>query len=601
MGKIRVLDQNTINKIAAGEVIDRPASVVKELLENAIDAQATSVTVEIKDGGISFLRITDNGQGIAKEDIRPAFLRHSTSKITDARDLMTISSLGFRGEALSSIAAVAQVELISRQPADITGVRYVIEGGTEKSYDEIGAPSGTTFIIRNLFYNVPARKKFLKANQTEAGYIYTIVEKIALSHPDVSIRFINNNASKLFTAGNRDLKNIIYNIFGKEAAQKVIEIQTSSEFAAITGYVGKPEFSRGNRDYETFFVNGRYIKSSLISKAVEEAYRPYSMQHKYPFAVLHIEIQGDLIDVNVHPSKMEIRIKNQEEIFEFIHHTLKEALQERESIPEIVHTPKPSIQNTVRPGSASSKTVPPRPAEDRMEPFEAKRIELVKEAPVCYDSPPLQMELFSEKFLSPESLAKHRIIGQLFDTYWLIEFEDKLFIIDQHAAHEKVLYERVMTSLKSRSHSSQILAVPMIVSLSMAEEDLLGRFMEQFRQIGYDIEEFGGNEFAIRAVPDNLFSLNTKELFLSMLDELAAKINPSLSASPEATSLILEKIASVSCKAAVKGNQKLSHAEMDALIKELLTLENPYNCPHGRPTIISMSRQELSKKFKRIL
>lgn len=605
MSIIKILDQNTINKIAAGEVIDRPASVVKELLENAIDAKAKSITVEIKDGGISFIRITDNGVGISKEDIPVAFLRHSTSKITDALDLLTISSLGFRGEALSSIAAVSQVELISKPVDQMSGTRYMIEGGKEKQLEEIGAPNGTTFIIRNLFYNTPARKKFLKIAATEAGYINGIVERIALSHPDISIRFINNNANKLFTGGNDDLKNVIYNVYGKEAAGGLLEVKAENEYISLSGFVGKPFISRGNRDYENFFINGRYIKSNLISSAIEEAYKPYSMQHKYPFTVLHFHIEGSLIDVNVHPSKMEIRLENPNNIYHFIYETIRDALKIKENIPEIkIEAPKTS--------EIHQKTQEPKQKVSYPEPFETKRIQLIKEEPVyktdynqqVHDEPevkqeigpePKQIELFTDKFLSSEAIIKHKIIGQLFDTYWLVEYEDNLFILDQHAAHEKVLYERTIKSLETREYSVQNLAVPIIVTLSMKEEELLLKYMDEFQKIGFEIENFGGNEYAIRAVPYNLFSINSKELFISILDELSDEITHS------GHTMITEKIASVSCKAAVKGNQRLSYAEMNELIKELLTLENPYNCPHGRPTIISMSKQEIERKFKRIL
>lgn len=592
MRKIKVLDQNTINKIAAGEVVDRPSSVVKELLENAIDAQATSITIEIKEGGISFIRITDNGQGIPKEDIRSAFLRHSTSKIDNADDLLTISSLGFRGEALSSIAAVSQVEMISKQPEDLTGARYIIEGGNEISFNEIGAPSGTSFIIRNLFYNVPARKKFLKSPQTEAGYIYTIIEKIALSNPNISIRFINNNTNRLFTSGNGDLKNIIYGIFGKDAAYQLYEINTKKDNVSISGYIGKPEFSRGNRDHETFFINGRYIKSTLISKSVEDAYRPYVMNHKYPFTVLNITMDGSLVDVNVHPSKMEIRIKNQEDFYDFLFRAVKEALQEKENIPQIREFHKPVIN------ISTSNSEPFSFEKKDIEPFETKRIELIKETPSYNEFPVQQIEMFQDHFLDSKSVSRHRIIGEIFDTYWLVEFDEKLFIIDQHAAHEKVLYERVMKSLTDRTHTSQRLVIPMIVSLTMTEEDLLLKVMSQFQKIGYEIENFGGNEYVIRAIPDNLFSINTKELFLSILDNLAEDFKKNQVVE---NPFVLEKIASLSCKAAVKGNMKLTPMEVDRLINELLTLDNPYHCPHGRPTIISMSHQELSKKFKRIL
>lgn len=603
MSNIRLLDQSTINKIAAGEVIDRPSSVVKELLENAIDAKASSITVEIKEGGISFIRITDNGTGIPKEDISVAFLRHSTSKIKDALDLLTVASLGFRGEALSSIAAVSQVELISKTESQLTGTRYLIEGGEEKQIEEIGAPNGTTFIIRNLFYNTPARRKFLKTAATEASYISSLVERIALSHPEVSIRFINNNANKLFTPGNNELKTIIYNLYGKDITENLLKIQGENEFISISGYIGKPVISRGNRNYENFFINGRYIRSGLFSKAVEEAYKPYLMQHKYPFAALHVNIDQSMIDVNVHPAKMEIRFKNEPQIYEFLTDLLTVALQRKEHIPQVTIA-----------SSDSKETIVPKQPAFRLEPFEEKRISMFREEseykappensyktkPEIYlkealKTEPKQIELFEENFISTSSVSRHKILGQAFDTYWLVQFEDKLFIIDQHAAHEKVLYERILKSLETKDYHSQMISPPIIVSLSMLEEELYTKYLEYFEKIGFEIEHFGGNEYAIRAVPGNLFSLNTKELFLSILDDLSEE---TLKNTP---TIITEKIASISCKAAVKGNHSLSQAEVNELIRELLTLENPYHCPHGRPTIISMSRQELEKKFKRIL
>lgn len=586
MSAIKLLDQKTINQIAAGEVIDRPSSVVKELLENAIDAKSSSITVEIKEGGLSFIRITDNGVGIQKGDIPVAFLRHSTSKISNSLDLLTISSLGFRGEALSSIAAISQVELISKVSNDLTGTRYIIEGGEEKLIEEIGAPNGTTFIIRNLFFNTPARRKFLKSAATESAYINNIVEKISLSHPNISIRFINNGVNKLYTSGSCELSNIIYHIFGKDIAKNLIEINNEENQVTITGYIGKPFISRGNRNYENFFINGRYIKSSLISKAIEDAYKPYLMQNKYPFIALHITLSQSLIDVNVHPSKMEIRFKNADELYNNIFNVIGEALKEKEYIPEIIINKK-----FVEPNKEKIDIY-------RVEPFETKRLEVLKEEiiPVIQVSDETkQLEMFTDNFLSYDAVIKHKLVGQLFSTYWLIEYEDKLFIVDQHAAHEKVLYERLLKTLDNRDYNTQMLSPPIIISLSMHEQQLFHKYYNLFRNIGYEVEHFGGDEYAIRSVPNNLFALNVKELFLSILDHLTDEI---VEASQE---FIHQKVALLSCKAAVKGNSKLSEREVNDLISELLTLDNPYNCPHGRPTIISMSKYEIEKKFKRII
>ncbi len=670
MKKINVLDKSTIDKIAAGEVVDRPSSVVKELLENAIDAKATAITVEIKEGGISLIRITDNGEGIAKDDIRDAFLRHATSKIETATDLLNVHSLGFRGEALSSIAAVSQVECISKTQGELVGVRYVIEGGEEKAIEEVGAPYGTTFIIKNLFYNTPARRKFLKTAATEGSYISNIVERIALSNPDISIRLIVNSQSKLHTSGNGKLKDIIYTVFGRDICANVLEIGSETTDMKISGYAGKPVIVRGNRNNMIYFINGRYIKSKIINSAIEDAYKPYIMPHNYPFTVLNFEIEPSLIDVNVHPSKMEIRFENQIELFNFFYDTISEALSRREHIPEVTDFGNPlplypkenneanylfvkeseKKQNLYADDVSGNNAVNTniRPAE----PFETNRIhteqiktnkqidiqidaaentekaenlkesinekaenlkesinekaenlkenineetENVTENPKNMVSEESQLSFFDNHFLSKKERLKHKMIGQLFDTYWLIEYDNHLYIIDQHAAHEKVLYEKTMQQFKNKEFTSQQLNPPIILTLSMAEEELINRFMDNFKELGYEIEAFGGREYAVRAVPDNLYSIGSEKLLRSLIDSLSEN---SIGLKSE---LITEKVASMSCKAAVKGNNKLSFEEADALIEQLLNLENPYNCPHGRPTIISMSKYEIEKKFKRIL
>lgn len=609
MPEIQLLDQKTINEIAAGEVIDRPASIVKELLENAIDAHATAITVEIKEGGISLIRITDNGEGIRKEEIPLAFLRHSTSKIKSMKDLETISSLGFRGEALSSICAVSKVELITKQPSALTGVRYQIEGGKEKQMEEVGVPSGTTFIVRNIFYNTPARYKFLKTAATEAGYIGDIVEKIALSRPDISIRFMNNNQNKVFTSGNGNVKDVIYSIYGKEIAANLLEVQAENEFLKIEGYLGKPIISRGNRNYETYFINGRYIKNRLIAKAVEDAYKPYRMQHQYPFTTLFFTISPALFDVNVHPSKMELRFRNEQEIYPYVTSVLSEVLARKELILQVEigdKTVKEQQKTEVINRNETEQKVikvQEQPTEKAKkpsipEPFEEKRNEsFVKEqsAKEIYLKEAQQLELFDDKLLSKEARAHHKIIGQIFDTYWLVEYEDKLFIIDQHAAHEKVLYEQTIQQLKQKEHSSQMLNPPIILTLSLREEELLKKIDSVLTKLGFEIEPFGGREYAVRAVPHNLYSLGSKEVLMDLLDSLCEETNHI------GGHKIEEKIASMSCKAAVKGGNTLSLAEIDKLIEQLLHLENPYHCPHGRPTIISMSKYELEKKFKRII
>ena len=635
MPNIEVLDKETIDKIAAGEVVDRPASIVKEMLENAIDARATSVTVEIKDGGISFIRITDNGCGIAKEDIRLAFLRHATSKIRNIEDLISVSSLGFRGEALSSISAVAQVECITKTPDAFVGTRYVVEGGEEKTMEEVGAPSGTTFIIRNIFYNTPARRKFLKTAATEGSYISAVVEHIALSHPEVSIRFISAGNSRLHTAGNNKLKDIIYGIYGRYITANLLEVERQDSGMEISGFIAKPVVSRGNRNYMNYFINGRYIKSKIISSAIEAAYKTYLMQHNYPFCVLHFSIPQEFLDVNVHPSKMELRFEHPVQVHDFIYHTLTEILKQQELIPKavfeagrkkqmssnLIEKQSQMVQElkavekdkTLLPGNVETvkqfeyEKVIPKLLREKPEPFETNRLStfnIVRETecdPVTDPRDKItagngeQLALFDDKFLSGESRFRHQIIGQLFETYWLIEYGENLYIIDQHAAHEKVLFEKTMEGLKNKTFTSQMLNPPIILTLNDQELQLIEKFRGNFEELGYEIEAFGGREYAVRAVPANLYSLGSKELLLDIIDSLSME-----SASVQ-SNMISEKIASMSCKAAVKGNNKLSVSEAEALIGQLLKLENPYHCPHGRPTIISMSKYEIEKKFKRIL
>lgn len=727
MAKIELLDQNTINQIAAGEVIERPAAVVKELIENAIDAKANAITVEIKEGGISFIRITDNGGGIARDDIKVAFLRHSTSKIRSALDLLHVSSLGFRGEALSSIAAIAQVELVTKTPGELTGIRYVIEGGLEKTMEEIGCPEGTTFLIRNLFYNTPARRKFLKSATTEASYIGDIIERIAVSHPNISFKFMSNNQVKLHTSGNGNLKDIVYNIYGREIASNVVEVKGSSENVEVYGYIGKPIISRGNRNYENYYINGRYVKSGIITKAIEEAYKSYTMSHRYPFTAIHLTIPGEFIDVNVHPTKMEIRFRNNDEVYGMVYHSIKDILagkelipavtlvEEKEKVKRIENVPEPFEKKRLqemKPSFINDKKSliieRTRPIDDesalisdksrlkddksgRINGYSTKvdnasseyttrvennlvnstdnstKVELGKTALVKateigkydtiikhpheaiaenlksslretpdyqvtrnrsnennidehninehdiefrtesvdnnseYEMEQLaekkaeQISLFEEKMISEEARSKHRIIGQLFNTYWIVEYEDKMFMIDQHAAHEKVLYEKLLASYKNKEIASQMLQPPIILSLSMREEEALTKQMSILQEIGFEIEYFGGKEYSVRAIPNNLLGIAEKDYLIELIDSLVEESHTNLVES------ILEKAASMSCKAAVKGNNKLSVAEANALIDQLLHLENPYHCPHGRPTIISMSKYEIEKKFKRIV
>lgn len=637
MPQIRLLSQNTIDKIAAGEVVERPLSVVKELTENAIDAGADAITVEIKEGGISLIRVTDNGCGIEKEQVKKAFLRHATSKITSIEDLDYIASLGFRGEALSSIAAVAQVEVITKTAGELTGVHYAIAGGREEDVEEIGAPTGTTFIIRNLFYNVPARKKFLKQPQTEGSYVADMMEHLALSHPEISIKFVNNGQVRFHTSGNGNVKEVIYRIYGKEISASLLPFETEFDKVKVSGFLGKPEQGRSNRNFEIYFVNGRYVRNDVITKAMEEGYRAYLMQHKFPFFVLHFHMDPSSIDVNVHPAKMEIRLHKGQALYEALSEAVKKSLQQTELIPDVKlneekeepavlpKAPEPfeinrrMIQENAVPGllreeSTEYKTDPSAaqsvadllqkisPAKiigdagtPKTLPAEQLRANVIKADKHILVEKPAQLNLFEEKFLSADAREEYQILGQIFDTYWLIAFRDKLFIMDQHAAHEKVKYERLYKELQEKQISSQILNPPVIITLTGKEEQLLKEQMTSFEALGFEIEEFGGGSYAIRSMPSDLYGCSEKELFTDILDELAE--NP-MKGSPE---VILNKLASMACKAAVKGNNTLSRKEAECLIDELLSLENPYHCPHGRPTIISMSKYEIEKKFKRIV
>lgn len=636
MRKIAVLSQNTIDKIAAGEVVERPASVVKELVENAIDAGATAITVEIKEGGISFIRVTDNGGGIPKEQVPLAFLRHATSKITQAEDLLQITSLGFRGEALSSISAVSQMEVITKAPEDFMGVRYVIEGGQEKVLEDVGAPNGTTMLVRNLFFNTPARKKFLKTAMTEAGYVSSYMEQLALSHHNISFKYMVNGQLRLHTSGNANLKDVIYGIYGRDITRELLPVQYEVSGLSVSGFIGKPSIARGNRNFENYYINGRYVKSKLLMKAIEEAYKPYMMQHKYPFVCLQYDIHGEDVDVNVHPTKMEVRFQNQSAIYNATYDLITDALAGKEIIPEVSLTPKPAVgekqaqikeekipvpepfeKNRIaeekpvyapvglRPASAEPKTeskaepinvnepIKPREPEIQAKPEEQKKEAFPKENQAVEKAE--QLELFDNRLLSKEARIHHRIIGQLFDTYWLVEYDNKFYIIDQHAAHEKVLYERFLKEFAKKEILSQMISPPSLISLNLQESNLLKANLEIFREFGFEISEFGGKEYSIHAVPANIYGVSVQELFIQILDSLEQE---HVSKTPD---ILAKRIATAACKAAVKGNNRLSVKEADALIDELLSLENPYNCPHGRPTIISMTKYELEKKFKRIV
>ena len=643
MAKIQLLDQKTIDNIAAGEVIERPASVVKELVENAVDANANAITVEIKDGGMTLKRVTDNGIGIPKDQVKTAFLRHATSKIRSVEDLLSVSSLGFRGEALSSISAVAQVELVTKTAESFSGVSYKIYGGEEEAFDDIGAPDGTTFLVKNLFYNTPARRKFLKSATTEAGYVEQMMVHIALSHPKISFKFIHNNKNKIYTSGNGKVKDIIYHIYGRDVAGALIPVQAQSEDVKVTGFVAKPYVSRGNRNYESYFINGRYIKSSIIYKAIEEGYRTFTMKHRYPFVCLDFKINQELLDVNVHPTKMEIRFRNGREIYELVVDTVKEALLQKDLVQDVLReTPKkkeqPKTKEVKKPepfevnrrkeetqkmdqtmkdfakmrqsqtNQQGHRAKPEGMKQDRLKSESSQTAKKPTYAGLNYNTQKKefpqyktdelssnQMTLREDPVFSVQARPDRKILGQLFKTYWLIEYEDQLFIMDQHAAHEKVNYERLMKNFKEKEIYSQRLEPPMVVTVSMMEAEALERYRDAFAGLGFTIESFGGNEYCIREVPANLYGIGERDLFMELLDAVSQE-NGTMD-----TEVIASKIATMACKMSIKGNQRVSLMEVEHLLDELMKLENPYQCPHGRPTIIKMSKYEIDKKFKRIV
>ena len=692
---IKVLDQATINKIAAGEVVERPSSVVKELVENAIDAGATAVTVEIKDGGLSFIRITDNGAGIEKAEVPTAFIRHATSKIMTIEDLLSVSSLGFRGEALASIAAVAQVELITKTAHALTGLRYEIHGSKEIASEEIGAPTGTTIIVRNLFYNVPARKKFLKTPMTEGGYITDLITRLALSRPDISFKYIINGNNKITTSGNGKLQDVIYHIYGKDVSSNLLPIKRQVDEFKVEGYIGKAFVSKGNRSFEHYFINERSIRNVVVTKAIEEAYKSFVMIHKFPFTALHFTLDSTKLDVNVHPAKMESKYADGERLFQFVKDSVRQALLQEEMIPDVslrsakeekaivieqqrqlnANVPEPfekkarairyqqesarkdvadnrktavtTVPESVtipQPVTAPESVTVPQPVTapesvtvsqpvavpesvtisqpvtvpettvksassapttiqeiDRKHPENVSPMEEHMEAaaPEISSKPetlskPEQLSMPLEQFISEEARKSHRLIGQVFKTYWIVEYDSKMYIMDQHAAHEKVMFERLMRQMSEKNVISQQLLPPKVVHLDSAEHALVISHMDLFEQTGFDLEDFGDDSIVIRAMPDDIMGVDPQSLFDALLNALSTDTGRLQ------IDFFVEKLSGMACKAAIKGNTEISFQEADALIDELLTLDNPYNCPHGRPTMISLTKTELERKFKRI-
>lgn len=644
---INILDKDTIDKIAAGEVVERPASIVKELLENSIDAGSSLVTVEIKNGGIDLIRITDNGCGIASSEVKKAFLRHATSKIVSDKDLISIKSLGFRGEALSSIAAVSRCEMITKTRDELTGVRYYIEGGTEVEYEEIGAPDGTSIIIRDIFYNTPARRKFLKTASTEGAHISELVEKLAMANTEIAFKFISNGQIKLQTNGSGNLKDIVYQLYGKEISKALCNVDYEKNGIKIKGVVARPEVTRSSRSLENIFVNGRYIKDNIISKAVEDGFGDRLMQHQYPFCALNFDLNG--VDVNVHPRKMEVRFSDRNFVYDNTKEAVEEIFTTQSAVREVpvgktsnekkvfVNTPEP-FENKRRDMSQIPEKVSQNkcedvtkdtlhstgsddeikwrvPKENMYNPKDDMSFIKDENTKIVYsdinnlsnksikevnignidDANPNGIKPSQLSFFESESKKYMKVIGQVFDTYWIVQLENEMYIIDQHAAHEKVMYERLLKESKANKLSSQMINPPIIVTLTDLEQNVLKEHMDEFRGIGFDIEEFGGKEYKINAIPNIFPSIPKAELFNEMLSDSTNYdvISPS--------ELILAKVASMSCKAAIKGNMRISLLEANELFDELLSLDNPYNCPHGRPTVIKMTKQEIEKKFKRIV
>lgn len=601
MAAIRVLDEYTINKIAAGEVVEKPLAVVKELVENAIDAGSSLITVEIKNGGIDFIRITDNGSGIPADEIRKAFERHATSKITAIDDLNTLKSLGFRGEALASIAAISKVECITKPSDSLTGINYTINGGKEQELKEIGCPLGTTFVVRDIFYNVPARRKFLKTPVTEGSYITELVEKIAMSHPDIAFKYINNGQLKLQTKGNNSLKDVIYSIYGRDITANLLEFSLESDIINVTGLIGRPVISRGIRNYISCFINGRYIRNNILYKAVEEGYSGYKMVHRFPFAVLNISIDSSLMDVNVHPSKMEVRFSEADRIFSLLCNGIRETLKENDIIPD-VKIEKTSTQPET---FVKEKIAAPEPFEtNRMKTIKnndniAPANEYVRESAAEYNSKKsvtVQDTLFDISGMKHEEKKNYRVAGCVFSTYWIIEYNDEMYIMDQHAAHEKVMFEKFMKKMKPGNAASQILSPQIILTLSQTEAGVINNHYEDFVSAGFEINHFGGNEYAVSAVPAEIPGISSEKALLDLIGMISEEKNIS-----QSESAFVEKIASMSCKAAVKGGRRISDREAYELVNSLFELENPFCCPHGRPTMIKMTKYELEKQFGRIV
>ena len=686
---IRVLDDETINKIAAGEVVEKPLNVVKELVENAIDAGAGAVTVEIKGGGIDYIRVTDNGKGIPAGEVKTAFLRHATSKISTDEDLHYLQTLGFRGEALASIAAVSMVEMITKTEEQITGTRIIIEGGEIKEFEEIGAPQGTTIVVRNLFFNIPPRKKFLHSATAEGAAIVETMQHMALSMPGLSFKVVVNGSVKFMTSGNGDLKEVIYRIYGKDTSDELIPILVEKDGIKIEGYLGRPVIARANRSDENYFINSRYVKSTPIAKGIEEGYKAFLMMHRFPFCVLHFNMDTTALDVNIHPNKMQVRIENQEEITKLLAIEVHDSLVNRNLIPDVTlvkeDTPKEKIkapepfetrriehleQNKQKAFEIEFEKAPENDSEpeintdeipnleeaarenatsnavfkkevlfnDKENAAEEKEQELNRVAALnqrtdvirqeisffederknseeyspednsnqhetglnsavtnIFVEKPEQYTLFENEFFTDEAKDEFKVIGQVFDTYWIIALKDKFYYMDQHAAHEKVKYEEFMAKFRAGKLESQNLLPPCVIQLKPAEYVIFDKNRDAFANLSFEIDDFGQDAIAIRSMPSDLFGYSCQELFMDIMEELSTTY------SARSLTTVEERIATRACKAAIKGSTALSKESAKKLIEMLFTLENPYQCPHGRPTLIAVSKYEMERMFKRIV
>ena len=645
MGIINVLPIEISNKIAAGEVVERPASVVKELVENAIDAGATVINVEIKKGGITYIRITDNGRGMAREDAKIAFLRHATSKIKREEDLDAIYTLGFRGEALSSIGAVAQVDLYTKRPQDAEGTFMSVNGGVIGDAEDRGMPDGTTIVVNNLFYNTPARMRFLKRDASEAALVTDIMERFILSHPEISFRYIMDARDKYFTAGDGNLKGVIYAVYGKSYMNSLIPIEYETETLKITGAVGKGDAARPNRNYQSFFVNKRYVKSLKISNALEAAYKNQIMIGKHPMAILNIEINPKCTDVNVHPTKLEVKFSNEEDVLRSIYHCVQNALYAIPNVPQIERE-KPEkrevardsvtlkSQLEIKPAKKPEKT-PSAPVKEIAKPEPKKKekseyavnntneyfvkrqeeivnafqgIAEVKEQKVSENiAESVKMDILtkmeeenSASVISQESGwgfddENVRVIGQIFNTYILAQSGDTMIIADQHAAHERLKYEELKKELEKREIASQLLLVPVTIDLTASEMAAFSENAGRFAEMGFELEEFGNNTLILRATPEPLDEDGLKNLVIELIDGFLENKQEIISEKMQ------RALYTIACKAAVKANHKFDNAQLEALLKEILALKNINTCPHGRPIIVTMSQKELEKEFKRIV